>query len=79
MTQENYAARLLTGPLRTLFGLRFAAALFTAIILPFLVTAGKLPPVASWLVFGSVLLGELVERHLFFRAVDAPKMPGTSQ
>ncbi len=79
VTQENYAARLLTGPLRTLFGLRIAAALFTAIILPFLVTAGKLPPVASWFVFGSVLLGELVERHLFFRAVDAPKMPGTSQ
>ena len=78
LTPETHTARLLSGPLWTLFSLRIAASLVTASILPFLVTTGTLPHPASWLVFVSVLAGELVERHLFFRAVDAPKMPGTS-
>jgi hypothetical protein len=34
------------------------------------------PAVFAWPVLALSLLGELIERYLFFRAVDAPKMPG---
>jgi hypothetical protein len=36
------------------------------------------PPagVTYWVTLPIFLLGEFAERHLFFRAVDAPKMPG---
>jgi hypothetical protein len=30
----------------------------------------------GWLALTVVLTGEIAERYLFFRAVDAPKMPG---
>jgi formate dehydrogenase iron-sulfur subunit len=78
LTPELHTARLLSGPLRPLFGGRIVVALITAFALPLLLTAGMLPLGASWLVFGGALLTELIERHLFFRAVDAPKMPGAS-
>jgi DMSO reductase anchor subunit len=78
LTAELHTARLLNGPLRSLFGGRIAMAVTAAFVLPALILTDKLPPPTSWLVFASVLLGELVERHLFFRAVDAPKMPGVA-
>jgi hypothetical protein len=31
---------------------------------------------SGWLTLAPLLAGELAERYLFFRAVDAPKMPG---
>ncbi|MBL9189364.1 MAG: dimethyl sulfoxide reductase anchor subunit [Opitutaceae bacterium] len=61
------SARLQRGPLaraaaaRDLCGL---AALVLLIIAP------------VWLALAPLLAGELAERYLFFRAVDAPKMPG---
>jgi len=70
-------ARLLTGPLRPANELRVLAALLGGILLPFTVAAGSAPAVAAWPALGLALLGELAERYLFFRAVDAPKMPGT--
>jgi DMSO reductase anchor subunit len=30
----------------------------------------------GWSAFVLLLAGEIAERYLFFRAVDAPKMPG---
>ncbi len=69
-------ALLLTGPLRPANELRFAAALFGGILLPLLVASGNAPMAAAWPALGLALLGELAERYLFFRAVDAPKMPG---
>jgi len=45
-------------------------------LLPFLVAVGAAPLAAAWPALGFSLLGELAERYLFFRAVDAPKMPG---
>jgi hypothetical protein len=34
------------------------------------------PAIAAWPALALSLVGELAERYLFFRAVDAPKMPG---
>ncbi len=65
------SARLQRGPLaravitRDLLGL---AALILLVATPHLVT--------YWVTLPLLLAGEIVERYLFFRAVDAPKMPG---
>src|SRR5258708_5334040 len=70
-------ARLLVGPLRPVNELRAVAALLGGILLPLMVATGSAPPRAAWFALGLTLLGELAERYLFFRAVDAPKMPGS--
>ena len=64
---ESTSARLQRGPLSPLVVARLAVA--------GLVFAGffMLPSVFSVVLFG---IGELLERTLFFRAVDSPKMPG---
>jgi formate dehydrogenase iron-sulfur subunit len=72
-------ARLLTGPLRPANELRVLAALLGGILLPFMVATGAAPAAAAWPALTLALLGELAERYLFFRAVDAPKMPGSVQ
>ena len=76
VSPARQTARLLTGPLRPVNELRALAALLGGILLPFMVASGSVPPWAAWPALGGVLLGELAERYLFFRAVDAPKMPG---
>ncbi len=60
------SARLHAGPLRRVSHLRLALAL-AAVPLFFL------HPLPAFLLFAA---GELTERLLYFRAVDAPKMPG---
>ena len=69
-------ARLLTGPLRHANTLRVTAALFGGILLPLLIGLGKASIATAWPALVLCLGGELAERYLFFRAVDAPKMPG---
>ncbi|MBC8010650.1 MAG: dimethyl sulfoxide reductase anchor subunit [Burkholderiales bacterium] len=61
------SARLHAGPLRGLFRLRLGLA-----------AAAALPLALQQPWFGFILfaLGEAIERALYFRAVDAPKMPG---
>jgi Fe-S-cluster-containing dehydrogenase component/DMSO reductase anchor subunit len=61
------SARILRGPLRPALALRFflAAASIATLI------AGQ-----SLAAFALFAAGELVERVLFFKAVDSPKMPG---
>ena len=76
-TPELNTTRLLTGPLGLIFRSRIAGALVTGLVLPLIVTVAAMPAGAGWVIFGSMLLGELTERYLFFRAVDAPKMPGS--
>jgi DMSO reductase anchor subunit/ferredoxin len=61
------SARLQNGPLRPLATARVGLALATSVLL--VVIPGP------WLLV-PLLAGELAERLLFFRAVDAPKMPG---
>lgn len=72
----NTARLLTTGRLRAVFGLRVAAAIIGNLLAPAMVAAGTLPMALGWSVLAGALFGELAERHLFFRAVDAPKMPG---
>ncbi|MFZ5496658.1 MAG: DmsC/YnfH family molybdoenzyme membrane anchor subunit [Verrucomicrobiota bacterium] len=69
-------ARLLAGPLRDTNALRVGAALLGGILLPLTVALGATPVAAAWPALAFCLGGELAERYLFFRAVDAPKMPG---
>ena len=69
-------ALLLTGPLRSANERRVIAALLGGILLPFMVASGTAPLWVAWPALAFALLGELTERYLFFRAVDAPKMPG---
>ena len=75
-TPERQTARLLAGPLRLVFGARVLLALGGGVALPFAISVHAVPSAAAWLALALVLVGELAERYLFFRAVDAPKMPG---
>jgi DMSO reductase anchor subunit len=60
------SATLLLGPLRRFTAARLALLVIGALALPLL------PPAAIALLFA----GELIERHLFFVASAAPRMPG---
>jgi len=60
------SARLQRGPLRAATILRFALGLAACAALALAPDIG----------LGLALAGELAERYLYFRAVDAPKMPG---
>jgi DMSO reductase anchor subunit len=75
-TAAVMTARLLAGPLRGVFGGRIAIALVSGLLLPAVALTDALGPRGTWLVFAAVLLADVMERQLFFRAVDAPKMPG---
>jgi formate dehydrogenase iron-sulfur subunit len=66
-------AQLLSGELRDELLLRVALGLAGGVLVPALVLAG-LPVAALGLLL--VVGAELVERHLFFTAVAAPRMPG---
>jgi Fe-S-cluster-containing dehydrogenase component len=63
---SSVSARLQRGPLRGLVLARLAVG----------VAAVPLFPLAPPLALAVTLVGELLERALYFRAVDAPKMPG---
>lgn len=74
----HQTARLLTGPLlRPVNEVRVCAAIIGGVLLPPLVASGAATIAFAWIGLALVLAGELAERYLFFRAVDAPKMPGT--
>ncbi len=61
------SARLQRGPLARTVAFRDLLGVVTAVLL---VAA------PGWMALIGLLTGELIERILFFRAVDAPKMPG---
>ena len=75
-------AMLLRGQLAKHFVVRLAAGALGGILLPLLLlgsmkqlsSAGQLGFLAAS--FAALLLGELLERMLFFKALSAPKMPG---
>ena len=56
--------------------LRIAAALTGGVLLPMMIALGMIPAAFAWPALAALVVGELLERSLFFRAVDAPKMPG---
>jgi Fe-S-cluster-containing dehydrogenase component/DMSO reductase anchor subunit len=75
-------AMLLRGQLAKHFIVRFAAGAVGGLLLPLLLVGsmshlsvtGQLIFLATS--FGALLLGEVLERMLFFKALSAPKMPG---
>src|SRR5688572_15549822 len=71
------SARLMSAVLKPITAFRFATLLGSGVILA---QYGFVQDTASaWIapaIFGTLLLSELAERSLFFRAVAQPKMPG---
>lgn len=67
------SARLLRGPLRRAVGVRYGLSILGLLAL---LTFPSPESVTYYVTLAVVLAGELAERYLFFRAVDAPKMPG---
>ena len=76
VTPKLLTALLLAGPLRAVNELRLFAAAIGGVLLPLAIALGVAPAALAWAALALSLLGELAERYLFFRAVDAPKMPG---
>jgi formate dehydrogenase iron-sulfur subunit len=76
LTPARKTALLLSGPLRSVNELRIAAAMLGGVLIPMMIALGMLGPVFAWPALAALALGELLERSLYFRAVDAPKMPG---
>jgi DMSO reductase anchor subunit len=80
------SAVLMTGPLARTTAGRFACGLVGGVVLPALllahVTEGRASPSGPFVgvvvlaSFVACLIGELLERFLFFTAVVAPRMPG---
>jgi formate dehydrogenase iron-sulfur subunit len=68
-------ARLLRGPLQSLTAFRGLVALVGGIVLP-VVALGTPTFPAALLAFLLLLVGESIERLLFFRAVSPARMPG---
>jgi Fe-S-cluster-containing dehydrogenase component/DMSO reductase anchor subunit len=76
-------AMLMVTELRTHTIARFAAALIGGVVIPGLLLAASgappqiaVSPVGPACVLVLCLVGELLERHLFFTAAPAPRMPG---
>jgi formate dehydrogenase iron-sulfur subunit len=55
---------------------RFVCSALGGVLLPVLVVFAILPPIFATGILPFSLLGELLERYLFFTAVIPPKMPG---
>ncbi len=77
-------AILMVGELRGATAVRFAAGLLGGVLLPLLMAGGQFQGSAAAMicttiaaVFVLTLIGELLERYLFFTSVVAPKMPGS--
>jgi formate dehydrogenase iron-sulfur subunit len=79
-TPMRHSARLYVGPLHRVAVARFLAGAVGMLALPWLCVRHA-PDAAAVLAtavaaFALTLAGELLERHLFFAAVRAPRMPG---
>lgn len=83
-TPLKRSALLMTGPLSKWTQARFALGFLGGILMPTLLRSliGEASPasasmiVASAVMFVACLVGELLERYLFFAAVASPRMPG---
>jgi formate dehydrogenase iron-sulfur subunit len=85
LTELKRTAMLLRGELRKVMALRVSAGLLSGFLLPLLLAeqlrgAQVAGPISTMVVlsaaFLGLLLGEFLERALFFKASSAPKMPG---
>jgi len=75
-------ALLMLGDLRSVTLTRFAVGFLGTLLVPFAAIGAEsgsnslAPAIAATVGFGCLMLGELVERYIFFSASIAPKMPG---
>jgi formate dehydrogenase iron-sulfur subunit len=71
------SAKLLSGPLVRQSAFRFGTLSLAIVLTVVMFALNRVPPVwFGWTLFMLLLLSELTERYLFFRAVAQPKMPG---
>jgi formate dehydrogenase iron-sulfur subunit len=75
-TDMKRTALLMAGALRQASISRFVCGALAGVMLPALVLIGLAPPVIATGILPILLLGELLERYLFFTAVVPRKMPG---
>jgi DMSO reductase anchor subunit len=75
-TDMKRTALLMSGVLKRAAVPRFVCGALGGVVIPVLVAFGALPPVIATGILPFALLGELLERYLFFTAVIPPKMPG---
>jgi Fe-S-cluster-containing dehydrogenase component/DMSO reductase anchor subunit len=75
-TPERQTALLLEGILRPVNEFRILVAILGGVLIPLALALELAPTGLAWSALALCLAGELAERYLFFRAVDAPKMPG---
>jgi len=84
LTELRRTAMLLRGELKKTLVLRMSAAVLAGIFVPLVLEeqlrGNGVGPLATAIVLGAcfagLVLGELIERALFFKAASAPKMPG---
>jgi Fe-S-cluster-containing dehydrogenase component/DMSO reductase anchor subunit len=78
LTPLKKTALLVTGRFQLIAFVRLVCALLGGVGLPLLLLLNTLPSAqaAAALAFTLLLMGELIERFLFFTTVVAPKMPG---
>lgn len=88
LTALKRSARLMIGPLSNITLARFASGLLGGVAMPLFLLdmidggasplggASLLQAVAIAVMFAACLIGELLERYLFFAACAAPRMPG---
>jgi formate dehydrogenase iron-sulfur subunit len=75
-TDMKRTALLMSGLLKQVTIGRFVCGALGGVLLPTLVLFGVLPLVFATGILPISLIGELLERYLFFTAVIPPKMPG---
>ncbi len=79
VTTLGRSAQLHLGPLRGITLGRFLCGIVGGVILPWMALSGwqsPLSPILVTVIVGILLLGELLERYLYFAAVASPRMPG---
>lgn len=87
VTALKRTALLMSGPLVRITALRFMSGLLGGVLLPASLLSrfasssvshdSSALAMSAALMFAALLIGELLERYLFFAAVAAPRMPGT--
>jgi formate dehydrogenase iron-sulfur subunit len=76
LTQLNKTAQLLRNKLGFVTRLRIACGIFGGIVLPLLILANQATTILAFVSLGLCIVGELLERCLFFTAIAPDRMPG---
>ena len=75
-TQLRRSAMLQRGPLRLVLSARLLLAFVGGVLVPFGLAVKAMAPGFAFLAFALCLMGEVMERYLFFTSVAPDRMPG---